>query len=154
MFRNTHNHKIVLKGYSQQAKIPRIVEVCNTCFQINEFLEKFLKTKKKISSFYFDKVTSCRFAGMKFQPVQPGQIFLDDYTWNPNLVPARRDSFSPGICLDLHTLCICKHGLINFFIPPRPTETITWENCVPAIQKTDHAFPGRNFSNVIAGHDL
>ena len=40
--------------------------------------------------------------------------------------------------------------LINFFIPPRRAEAITWENFVPAVQKRDPVLPGRNTLHVIA----
>ena len=38
---------------------------------------------------------------MKFHPVQPGQISLYDDMRELNFVSVRRDSFSPGIYLDL-----------------------------------------------------
>ena len=45
-----------------------------------------------------------RFARIKFHLVQPGQISPYDYMWKLNFVTARRDSFPPGICLDLHAI--------------------------------------------------
>ena len=48
--------------------------------------------------------------GMKFHPVQPRQISLYDYMWKLNFVLARRDSFPPGICLDLYAISL------NFFV--------------------------------------
>ena len=62
-----------------------------------------------------------------------------------NFISARRDSFRPGICLDLFTfllIFLCKHLINYFFIPLRRTEAIAWENFVPAVQKTDLALPG------------
>ena len=43
---------------------------------------------------------------MKFQPVQPRQISPYDYMWKLNFVMARRDSFPPGIWLDLHAFSL------------------------------------------------
>ena len=40
--------------------------------------------------------------------------------------------------------------LINFFIPLRRAEAITWENFVPVVQKRDPALPGWNILHVIA----
>ena len=55
--------------------------------------------------------TWSRFAGMKFQPVEPGQILPYDYMRKLNFVLARRDSFPTGICLDLYAflwIFLCK----------------------------------------------
>ena len=46
------------------------------------------------------------FAGMKFQPVQLGQISPYEYMWKLNFVRARRDSFPIGISLDLNALSL------------------------------------------------
>ena len=46
-------------------------------------------------------ITWSRFAGMKFHPPQPGQISAYDYMGKSNFIPAIRDSFPPGTCLDL-----------------------------------------------------
>ena len=57
-------------------------------------------------------ITWSRFAGMKFQPVQPGHISPYNYMWKLNFITARRDSFPPAICLDLQALSLnffCKH---------------------------------------------
>ena len=55
---------------------------------------------------------------MKFQHVQPGQISLYDYMGKSIFIPARRDSFLPGLYLDLYTclfFCIkVKHCPANF----------------------------------------
>ena len=40
-----------------------------------------------------------RCAGMKFQLLQPGQISLYDYMGKSIFIPAKRDMFPPGICL-------------------------------------------------------
>ena len=45
-------------------------------------------------------------AGMKFQPAQPRQISPYDYMWKLNFILARRDSFPPGIWLDLHAFSL------------------------------------------------
>ena len=50
---------------------------------------------------------------MKFQPVQSRQISLYDYMWKLSFVQARRDSFSPGICLDLYAFSL--NSSLNFF---------------------------------------
>ena len=44
-------------------------------------------------------ITRSRFAGMKFQPVQRGQLSSYDYMQKLNFIPARQDNFPPGICL-------------------------------------------------------
>ena len=51
-------------------------------------------------------ITWSQLAAMKFQPVQPRQISLYDYMWKLHFVLARRDSFPPGIWLDLHTFSL------------------------------------------------
>ena len=51
-------------------------------------------------------ITGSRLAGVKFQPVQSRQISPYDYIRKLNFVLARRDSFPPGIRLDLHTLSL------------------------------------------------
>ena len=45
-----------------------------------------------------------RFAGMKSQPVQPGQILPYDYIEKLNFIPARQDTFPPGFYLDLYNI--------------------------------------------------
>ena len=47
-----------------------------------------------------------RLAGMKFQPVQPGQVSPYDYMWKSDFAPARQDSFPPSVCLDLHAFSL------------------------------------------------
>ena len=44
-------------------------------------------------------ISRSSFAGMKFQPVQPGQISPSDYMGKSIFIPAKRDRFPPGICL-------------------------------------------------------
>ena len=51
-----------------------------------------------------------RFAGIKFQPVQPGQISTYDYLWILTFLPALRDSFP------LIFIYICMHFLEFFFV--------------------------------------
>ena len=47
---------------------------------------------------------------------------------------------------------LCGYFLINFSIPPRRSEVVTWENFViPAVQKRDPVLPGWNVLHVIAG---
>ena len=80
-------------------------------------------------------ITLSLFSGMRFQPVQLGQILPGDYMGKSNFIPARRDSFAPGICLDLFLFLfffLCKHVLNYVFVPLRRTEMITWENYIPA----------------------
>ena len=48
------------------------------------------------------------------------------------------------ICIYFLLIFLCKHGLINFFIPLRRTEAIAWGNFVPAVQKRDPVLPGWN----------
>ena len=42
-------------------------------------------------------ITSSQFAGMKFHPVQQGQISRYDCVWKLNIVPIRRHNFPDGI---------------------------------------------------------
>ena len=51
-------------------------------------------------------ITWSRFAGMKFHPVQLGQILPYYYMWKLNFVPARWDCFPPDNCLDLYTISL------------------------------------------------
>ena len=74
-----------------------------------------------------------------------------------NFMSARRDSFQPGICLDLFTfllIFLCKHVINYFFIPLRRTKAIAWENFVLAVQKRDPALPRWNFPHIIVGYNL
>ena len=41
-------------------------------------------------------------AGMKYQLVHHGEILTCNYMGKLNFIPARRDSFPLGICLDLY----------------------------------------------------
>ena len=53
---------------------------------------------------------------MKIQPVQLRQISPCNYMWKLNFVLARRDSFPPGIWLDLHDflwIFLCKHVILQ-----------------------------------------
>ena len=67
-----------------------------------------------------------RFARMKFQPVQPGQVSHYDYMRKSSFIPARQDSFPPAICLDLLTFSLdsfsCLGGLkrLHWKISSRP----------------------------------
>ena len=47
-----------------------------------------------------------RFAGIKFQPVQAGQISPYDYMRKFNLKPVTWENFPPFICLDLHAFSL------------------------------------------------
>ena len=61
-------------------------------------------------------ITWSQLARMKIQPVQPRQILPYDYMWKLNFVLARRDSFPPGIWLDLHDflwIFLCKHVILQ-----------------------------------------
>ena len=44
--------------------------------------------------------------------------------------------------------------LVNFFIPLRRAEAITWGKFVPSVQKRGSALPGSNFLHVIAWYNL
>ena len=69
------------------------------------------------------------------QPVQPGQASIYDHMGKSNFIPARWESFPPGICLDLFTFYfsfLLKALLNHFFIPLTQGEKITWENFVPS----------------------
>ena len=48
-------------------------------------------------------ITWTRFAGMKSQPAQQGQILPYDYIGTLNFIPARRDNFPRGFYLNLNT---------------------------------------------------
>ena len=74
-----------------------------------------------------------------------------------NFILARRDSFQPGICLDLFTflLIFLYNYIINsFFDPLMRAEAITWENFVPGVEKRDPALLWWTFSNVIVGYNF
>ena len=51
-------------------------------------------------------ITWSRFARMKFQPIQPEQISSYDYMGKSDFIPARRDSFPSGTCLDLYAFSL------------------------------------------------
>ena len=72
-------------------------------------------------------ITQSRFTGMKFQPVQRGQIPSYEYKGKSDFIPVRRDSFPPGNFLDLYafSICIWKHLLINLFISLRRDKAIS-----------------------------
>ena len=62
--------------------------------------------------------------------------------------------FPPGKAGQFSTWYLFRFVYINY--PLRRTETITWENFVPAVQKRDPVLPGRNFSHVklFTGYNL
>ena len=72
-----------------------------------------------------NKVLVCP-AGTDFTPY--------DYIGKLNFISTNRDSFSPGICLELYTfyffylVFLCKHVLNYYLFPHRQVETIIWEN--------------------------
>ena len=112
-------------------------------FSVEKLIHYFFFFK---SSFhYFAEVsTSARFVGIKSQPIQQGQISPCDCMGKSNFIPARRNSFPLGICLDFLIL-LRKHVSNYFFILLRWAEAITWENF--ALAKWD-------FLHVIAGYNL
>ena len=52
----------------------------------------------------------------------------------------RKNNLFKGTFMDIFKLM--ADALINFFIPLRRTEAITWKNFVLAVQKRDPIFPG------------
>ena len=67
-----------------------------------------------------------------FNPSSCDRFHPYNYMGKSNFIPAMRNSFPPGICLDLFTffkIFLCKHV---FFISLRRAEAITWKNFVPA----------------------
>ena len=82
-------------------------------FLYGENLKLFLHKKAPSELTESSVVTAWfRFAEVRFQPVQSGQISPYDYMGNLNFISARRDSFSPGISLDLYMFSftfLCKH---------------------------------------------
>ena len=53
----------------------------------------------ELSDFVLGGDTWSRFAAMKFQPVQPGQISLYDCMGKSIFIHVRQEKFPPGICL-------------------------------------------------------
>ena len=102
-------------------------------------------------------ITQSRFAGMKFQLVQRGQIPSYEYKGKSDFIPVRRDSFPPGNFLDLYafSICIWKHLLINLFVSLRRDKAISSrQSRIPAVQKRDPALQEWNLSHVIAEYNL
>ena len=117
-------------------------------------------------------ITWSRFAEIKFQPVKLGQIPPYDYMWKLNFVPERRDSFSPGICLDLYPfslIFLCKHVTLQDWKPigfhwfkTFLLELFSLQLCLFFFIVKKHTFtnmsfkigvPNRNFETFIGKHE-